>query len=79
MRYAKCEELNFALRQSAQAESRFTGKRSNAKVLRFVWRAAVGNTGHAVRWPPTRLNMGEEVKRGELRPFHNPDDPANII
>jgi TnpA family transposase len=25
------------------------------------------------------FSLPEEVKRGELRPFHNPDDPANII
>ena len=25
------------------------------------------------------FSLPEEVKRGELRPFHNPDDPTNII
>lgn len=25
------------------------------------------------------FSLPDEVKRGELRPFHNPDDPANII
>jgi TnpA family transposase len=25
------------------------------------------------------FSLPEEVQRGELRPFHNPDDPANII
>ena len=30
--------------------------------------AAVGNTGHAVRWPPTRLNnpLDELRKRGQV-------------
>lgn len=25
------------------------------------------------------FSLPEEVKRGELRPFRNPDDPVNII
>jgi hypothetical protein len=25
------------------------------------------------------FSLPEEVQRGELRPFHDPDDPANII
>ena len=32
-----------------------TGKRSDGKLSRFVWRGAVGDTGKAVRWPPTLL------------------------
>ena len=27
----------------------------------------------------TAFSLPEEVKRGELRPFYNPNDPANII
>ena len=38
-----------------QSELRTAGKRSAGKLARSVWGAAVGNTGHAVRWPPTPL------------------------
>ena len=36
-------------------ELRTAGKRSAGKLARSVWGAAVGNTGHGVRWPPTPL------------------------
>lgn len=34
------------------------GKRSASKGACSVWRGAVEDTGYAVRWPPTLLNIG---------------------
>jgi TnpA family transposase len=40
---------------------------------------AIGELGRINFVGKYHFSLPEEVRRGELRPFHNPDDPANII
>jgi hypothetical protein len=40
----------------SKAVLRSLESRGESKDSRPVWGGAVGNTGHAVRWPPTPLN-----------------------
>ncbi len=42
------------------------GERSASKGARSVRRGAVEDTGHAVRWPPTLLNIGHYPPRLDL-------------
>jgi hypothetical protein len=52
----------------SQTELRLTGKRSNVKALRFVWRGVVGNTGKAVRWQSTRpMSSGGNARSSVAR------------